>query len=190
MHELILHKEFEEMCLSQKSLFTLCEMHNRKLVLSTNIENGEGVGTELHAAGEETALLVIVKGRSWEGRVGDIPWVAAAMGWGGAMLYFVENECDSVSLRCQASCWELCASLKGDSRETEPHCCCHGHSASQLSAVGNRLVQLAAGCRTWVVNHVIFTMYVKATVKLLATGFTYRAGHWEGWHSFDKGRLY
>ena len=131
---------------------------------------------------EKTALLVIVKGRSWEGRAGDTSGVAAVIGGGGeaAMLYFVENECHSVSLHCQASCWELCASLKGDSRETESHCC-HGHSASQLSAVGNRLVQLAAGCRTWGANHVIFTMYVKATVKLLATGFTYRASHWQGW---------
>lgn len=62
-----------------------------------------------------------------------------------AMLYFVENKCHSVSFRCQASCRELCASLKGDSKETEPHCCCHGHSASSVFSCG----QLASGtgCR-------------------------------------------
>lgn len=116
--------------------------------------------------GEKTTLLVVTKGQRWEEHVADISWVAATGGGGkAAMLYFVENECHSVSFRCQESCWELCASLKGDSKETEPLCCCHGHSASQLSAAGNWLVELAAGCWNSVANHVIVTVYVKVILK-------------------------
>lgn len=54
---------------------------------------------------ETITLLVVTEGRSWEGRVGDISWVPEIGGGGGAaLLYFVENECHSVSFRCQASC--------------------------------------------------------------------------------------
>lgn len=54
---------------------------------------------------EKTTLLVITKERSWEGHVGDTLWVAAIAGGGEAsVLYFIENECHSVSFRCQANC--------------------------------------------------------------------------------------
>lgn len=182
MHELILHKESSWKCVwVRKCVYTV---RNAELNISQKhkCRKWEGCGKWAAHCGEKTTLLVITKGWSWEGRAGDISWVAAAGGGGGeaAVLYLGENECHSVSFRCQASCWEPCASLKGDSKETEPHCCCHGHSAAQFSAVGNRLVQLAAGCWTWAANHVIFTMRVKAIVsQLLVNGLFYRTP--QGW---------
>lgn len=97
-------------------------------------------------------------GGSWEGHEGDISWVAEIRRGGAAvLLYFVENEFHSVSFHCQASScftegWQL--RNRGDLLLSLP-----------LGLLGIWLVELAAGCRTWVAFHVIFTTFMKVIVK-------------------------
>lgn len=120
-----------------ENVFPMCEMQEWILIRSTN---GDGVGEMscmLHTAGED--CLVVPKGRSQEGRMGDISWVAVIGGGGSGSSHAAFGR-EWMSLCVVPLSGELCASLKGDRKETEPHCCCHGHSASQFSAVGNGLV--------------------------------------------------
>lgn len=121
-------------------------VYSVKWILGTSSEREDGVGNELQTREEEKTTLLVVRRADLGG----------ACGWylmGGsdsrmrrakaAMLDFSENECHSVSFRCQASCRELCASLKGDSKETEPLCCCHSHSASRSPDSGHPALQAA-----------------------------------------------